>query len=67
MRAWAALLCAALLVRAATAECQLAHACSRCNGAYDATHCKCTCPYSKLETILIAHVGLIAVLIVLFT
>jgi len=46
---------------AAAAACSLQPACAQCGGSYDALHCKCACPFSKLEALALGYAGLVLI------
>lgn len=45
----------------------LSSTCSLCKGKLDLTKCSCTCPFSKLETIIISHVVFLLLSLLLIT
>lgn len=41
--------------------------CKTCGGTYDAHACTCSCPLSQVETLILAHAGFAAVLVLLLS
>jgi hypothetical protein len=50
---------------AAAAACSVQPSCTQCGGRFDPVHCKCTCPLSKVESLMVGYVGCVAVVLFL--